>query len=171
MVDAQSNFRVNDRKRYRSRGFGTPSVSVGLTHAHVARATKTPAKVAKPKPAKPVAPIAKPPSPVGRLLATYDDLVDVCRARADELQISRIELDRLTGLADAHSSMLLARKYMKVFGPVSTGLMLDALGLRLLVVEDPKLTARTLKRRTPRHLQHVRYPRQLAAPTAQKPVP
>jgi hypothetical protein len=34
--------------------------------------------------------------------------------------------------------------------------MLDTLGLRLLVVEDPELTARTLKRRTPRKSSHLR---------------
>jgi hypothetical protein len=101
--------------------------------------------------------IARKASPVGRLIASYDDFVDVCRARADELEISRIELDRITGLADAHSSMLLTKKFMKVFGPVSTGLMLDALGLRLLVIEDAKLTARTLKRRTKRVSTHAHY--------------
>jgi hypothetical protein len=84
MVDAQSNFRVNDHTKYRSRGFGTPSVSISLSHAKVAREKKQPAKVAKPKP-KPAAavapPIAKPPSPIGRVIASYHDFVDVCRMR------------------------------------------------------------------------------------------
>jgi hypothetical protein len=154
-------------RRTHGRSFGN-SVSVNFTHAKVAR-EKPAAKAAKPKPAKPVAPpIAKPPSPVGRMIATYHDFIAVCRDRADELEISRLELDRITGLADAHSSMLLTKSYMKVFGPVSLPLMLHALGLRLLVVEDPKLTSRTLKLRTPRSTTHVRYPRQLAAPTAEK---
>jgi hypothetical protein len=41
--------------------------------------------------------------------------------------------------------------------------MLDTLGLRLLVVEDPELTARTLARRTKRHDEHVQYPLALPA--------
>jgi hypothetical protein len=157
MVDAQSNFRVNDRTKYRSRGFGSPSVSISLSHAKVAR-DRPPAKVAKPKPAAAVAPPpAKPPSPIGRVIASYHDFVDVCRARADQLEVSRVELDRLTGLADAHSSMLLTKSCMKIFGPVSLPLMLDVLGLRLLVVEDPDLTARTLRRRQRRLRSHAHY--------------
>jgi hypothetical protein len=134
--------------------FGS-TVSVNLTHAHVAR------EPAKPKPAPipaTIAPpaIAKPPSPVGRLIATYDDVIDTFRARADELALSRLEIDHLSGLAPAHSSHLLAKKFTQVFGPLSLPLMLDTLGLRLLVVEDPELTARTLKRRTPRKSSHLR---------------
>ncbi len=55
------------------------------------------------------------------------------------------------------------------FGPVSLLLMLDTLGLRLLVVEDPYLTARTLKRRTPRVRTHIRCPRELPGPVASEP--
>jgi hypothetical protein len=165
MVDAQSNFRVNDRTKYRSRGFGTPSVSVGLSHAHVCREKKPPTKVAKLKPAAAVAPpIAKPPSPVGRLIASYDDFISVCRDRADELEMSRLEIDHISGLSTGYASILLMKTPRKNFGPISLPLMLDVLGIRLLVVEDPKLTARTLKRRTKRLSSHAHYPRQLPAP-------
>jgi hypothetical protein len=161
-ADEQSSFRVNAREpQYsRRRGFG-PSVPVSLTHAKVARET------AEPKPAPPaIAPptIAKPPSPVGRLLATYDDVIDAFRARADELELSRLEIDHLSGLAQGHSSHLLAKKYTQRLGPVSLLLMLDTLGLRLLVVEDPYLTARTLKRRTPRCQSHLRVTRKIKEP-------
>ena len=139
--------------KYRGR-FGS-SVPVNLTRAKVAR------EPAEPKPAPIPAPIAspaiaRPPSPVGRLIATYDDVIDTFRARADELELSRLEIDHLSGLAPAHSSHLLAKKFTQVFGPLSLPLMLDTLGLRLLVVEDPELTARTLKRRTPRNSSHLR---------------
>jgi hypothetical protein len=77
-------------------------------------------------------------------------------ARADELELSRLEIDHLSGLAPAHTSHLISKKFTQIFGPVSLPLMLDTLGLRLLVVEDPELTARTLKRRTPRKSSHLR---------------
>jgi hypothetical protein len=149
------------------RGFGS-SVAINLTHARPAR-EKPPAPVEAPPIAPPT--IARPPSPIGRLIATYDDVVDVFRARADELELSRLEIDRLAGLADGHSSHLLAKKYTQRLGPVSLLLMLDTLGLRLLVVEDPDLTARTLKRRTPRIASHARCPRQLSVPIAPAPKP
>jgi hypothetical protein len=100
-VEPQSSFRVNEHEpQYygrRGRGFGS-SVPVNLSHAKVAREKKPVAE--KPKPAASAAPaIAKPPSPVGRLLATYDDVVDAFRARALELEISRLEIDHLAGLA------------------------------------------------------------------------
>jgi hypothetical protein len=99
------------------------------------------------------------------LIATYDDVVDVFRARADELELSRLEIDHLSGLASGHSSHLLAKRFTQRLGPLSLPLMLDTLGLRLLVVEDPKLTARTLKRRTPRKSSHLRVMRKLSAPS------
>jgi len=84
--------------------------------------------------------------------------------RADQLEVSRAELDRLTGLADAHSSMLLTKSCMKIFGPVSLPLMLQVLGMRLLVIKDAEWTNRTLKRRVKRVSTHAHYPRQLPTP-------
>jgi len=162
-VEQQSSFRVNEHKpKYRGR-FGS-GVPVNLTHAKVAR------EPAEPKPAPPaVVPpaIERPPSPVGRLIGTYHEFVDVCRDRADEMEISREEIDKIAGLADGHTAYLLARKFIKTFTPASLPLILDTLGLRLRVEEDPELTARTLKRRTQRDLSHVHYPRELSAPTAE----
>jgi hypothetical protein len=119
------------------------------------------------------APAIVPPtrSSVGRLIASYDEVIDAFRARADELELSRLEIDRLSGLADGHSSHLLAKKYTQRLGPVSLLLMLDTLGLRLLVVEDPVLTARTIKLRTPRCQSHLRVTRKLPAPPQDAPPP
>ena len=163
MADALAIIADDRPRRYHRPGYG---VSVNFTHAKVAREKKPPAPAA-PVEAPPIAAptIARPPSPIGRLIATYDEVIDIFRARADELELSRLEIDRLTGLADAHTSHLLARKFTQVFGPVSLPLMLDVLGLRLLVVEDPELTARTLKRRTPRKSSHLRVMRKLSAPS------
>jgi hypothetical protein len=145
------------------RGFGS-SVSTNLTHAKIAREKKPPTE---PKPAPVGAPAIVPPtrSSVGRLIASYDEVIDAFRARADELELSRLEIDHLSGLAQGHSSHLLAKKYTQRLGAISLRLMLDTLGLRLLVVEDPDLTARTLKRRTPRKSSHLRVMRKLSAPS------
>jgi len=159
-VERQTSFRANKQKpQYRGRlGSGVP---VNLSHAKVAREPAEP----KPIPA-PIAPptIAKPPSPVGRLIATYHEFVDVCRDRADEMEISRSEIDRIAGLPDGHSAHLLARKFIKHFTPGSLPLVLDTLGLRLRVEEDPELTARTLRRRKRRESSHAHYPRELPGP-------
>jgi hypothetical protein len=64
-------------------------------------------------------------------------------------------------LQSGYSSRLLALQPAKIFGPVSMGPTLETLGLRMMLVEDKTLTARTLERRTPRCEQHVRRPRQL----------
>ena len=82
-------------------------------------------------------------------------MIDAFRDRADELEISRPEIDRLTGLADAHASMLLTKSCMKVFGPRSLPLMLAVLGLRFRV--DPEQTALTLRRRERRIRSHAHY--------------
>jgi hypothetical protein len=159
------------RPRHNHRGFGS-SVSINLTNAKVAREKKPPAKTTAPVEAPPIDPptIQKPPV-VGRQVATYHDFVDVCRDRADELKISREEIDRISGLADGHAAHLLAKKFIKTFSPASLPLILDTLGLRLRVEEDPELTARTLKRRTQRVLSHVHYPREPSALPAPDPKP
>jgi hypothetical protein len=89
------------------------------------------------------------------VIASYDDFISVCRDRADELELSRLEIDHISGLSTGYASILLMKTPRKNFGPISLTLMLDALGLRLLVVEDPKLTAHTLKRRTKRVSSHA----------------
>jgi hypothetical protein len=141
--------------------FGS-TVPVNLTHAHVAREPAEPKPAPIPAPIAPPA-IAKPPSPVGRLIATYLDFVDVCRDRADEMEIPRSEIDRIAGLSDGHSAHLLAKQFIKTFTPQSLPLVLDTLGLRLRVEEDLELTARTLRRRKRRIRSHAHYPPQFPA--------
>jgi len=166
MTDALA---VNDSpRRTHGRGFGTPSVSIGLQRSHVAR-DKPPAKAAKPKPANAVVPtVAKPSHPpvVGRVLESYEEIIQAFRDRADDLEISRNELDGLTGLADAHCSMLLMKSPMKtpmkVFGPKSLPAMLRVLGLRFRIEEDVEQTALTLRRRKRRVSTHAHYGHQFS---------
>lgn len=66
---------------------------------------------------------------------TYDDFKNALRARADELQMSRATIDAF-GLPAGHAGNLLAPVPIKHIGPQSFGLLLTALGLKVLVVED-----------------------------------
>jgi hypothetical protein len=92
---------------------------------------------------------------LGRLITDYRGLVDACRARADELAISRLEIDRLGGLPVGYAGKLLGKdgglpgKEHKKMWPRSLELMLGVLGLKIILIEDDVATARTLALRTP----------------------
>ena len=160
MADALENHADDRPRRYHRPAFG---VAINFTNSKIAREKKPPVPVEAPPIAPPT--IARPPSPIGRLIATYDDVINAFRDRADELELSRLEIDHLSGLAQGHSSHLLAKKFTQIFGPISLPLMLNTLGLRLLVVEDSDRAARTIKRRTPRKSSHLRVMRKLSAPS------
>jgi hypothetical protein len=108
--------------------------------------TKTP-----PPPNPAPAPLAS--ANIGRAFSDYQTLVETCRARADELALSRLEIDRLAGLPTGYAGKLLGksehRKTKKKFGPISLEAMLGALGLKIILIEDEAATARTLALRTP----------------------
>jgi len=78
-------------------------------------------------------------------------LVETCRARAEELAISRLELDRLAGLPAGYSGKLLGRDgggpRQKRMWPAGLEAMIGALGLKILLIEDEAATARTLAQR------------------------
>src|SRR6266851_7511074 len=79
----------------------------------------------------------------------YSELIGALRDRAAELQLSREALGEIAGLPDRYMGHLLAKAPRKIFGPVSMGPTLQSLGLRMLLVEDTAMTARTLERRVP----------------------
>jgi hypothetical protein len=134
-------------RRHHDRPFG---VSVNLTHAKVAREPKPPAP--RPTSAKPkqprrqdVAPAIDQPSLEinGRVLAifsNYDGLQNAMRARTEDLQLTRLELDYLSGNQEGYSSKLLCG--MKKFGRQSLGNTLGAVGSYLALVEDPEQVAK-----------------------------
>jgi hypothetical protein len=116
---------------------------------------------------------------LGRLITDYRTLVETCRARADELELSRLEIDRLGGLPVGYAGKLLGkdggepgRKHKKMW-PVALESMLGVLGLKILLIEDEAATARTLALRTPVDRANQRFgnvsrltPKLLAPPTA-----
>ncbi len=79
-------------------------------------------------------------------------MVETCRQRAEELAISRLELDRLAGLAEGYSAKLLGSgkgKDPRRMWSFAFEAILGTLGLRVLIIEDEVAAARTLARREP----------------------
>ena len=90
---------------------------------------------------------------LGRMISDYRGLIETCRQRADELGISRLEIDRIGGLPSGYAGKLLGRDgggpRQKKMWPVSLEAMLGVLGLQVLLIEDSAAAARTLALRTP----------------------
>ena len=84
-----------------------------------------------------------------RMVADYSELLHALRDRAVEMQISRCEIDEISGLASGYAGKLLSLSPAKIFGPISMGPTLEVLGLRVVLVEDTGLTKATESRRTP----------------------
>ncbi|MGY8705122.1 hypothetical protein RAD16_05185 [Bradyrhizobium sp. 18BD] len=94
-----------------------------------------------------------------RQVHDYDGLRDAVRARVDQLNITRKCLDEVAGLPAGFSGKLLARgqaKDVKRFGLISLGLVLQATGLRLLLVDDREALARVEPMYEPRVANQVR---------------
>jgi hypothetical protein len=145
----------NKRKNRRAHAFGR-SVSPNMQHSKVAREKKVRPPAAQPLPK----PISKKPAPapsvaparLGQAITTYRILVETFRQRADELELSRSEIDRIAGLPSGYAGKILsvgAAKKPKRMGMISLENMLATLGLKIILIEDEAATARTLALRTP----------------------
>jgi hypothetical protein len=90
---------------------------------------------------------------LGRMISDYRGLIETCRQRADELGISRLEIDRIGGLPSGYAGKLLGRDgggpRQKKMWPVALEAMLGTLGLKIILIEDEAATARTLALREP----------------------
>jgi hypothetical protein len=150
-IAQQRALAVNERTRHGKFGW---RISPNIEHTAVQREKK---KVARPAPSdvKPAPPPTVPMrnnAALGRLISDYRGLLEAFRERAKELEISREGIDEIAGWADGYAGKLLggaAAKRRKIIGPLSLELLLAALGLKLILVEDPEATARTLARRDP----------------------
>jgi hypothetical protein len=75
-------------------------------------------------------------------IASYADLHRLMRVRADELQLSRLTIDRLAGLPSGYASKVLAPKPARGLSDRNLlGFMLPALGMKLVAVEDDEILA------------------------------
>jgi hypothetical protein len=72
----------------------------------------------------------------------YTELRSALRQRAEALDISWIEIDRISGISSGYSGAVLSETARKRIGLVNLGPILAALGLQLLVVENPDAMAR-----------------------------
>jgi hypothetical protein len=191
-IAEQTSLRVNERGRHGKFGW---NVSPSTERASAAREKKkTPKPIAtKPPPVesavKPSAASIRKTANLGRLITDYRTLVETCRARADELDLSRLEIDRLGGLPTGYAGKLLGkdggepgRRHKKMW-PVALESMLGVLGLKILLIEDDVATAKTLALRKPVDGRQQRFgnvcrisakllpkPSQLASP-AKEPAP
>jgi hypothetical protein len=120
---------------------------------------------------------------IARPIEGYRGLVETCRQRADELSLSRLEIDRLAGLPAGYSGKLLGKDNSvprkKRMWPASLEAVLGALGLQIIVIVDHAAASRTLSRRVPvdRTQQRVgeshwrtatKQPKEIAGPLAPK---
>jgi hypothetical protein len=98
---------------------------------------------------------------IARPVQGYKGLVETCRQRAEELAISRLELDRLAGLPSGYAAKLLGRDgagpQKKRLWPIGLESMLGVLGLKILIIEDEAATARTLALREPVDVRQQRF--------------
>jgi hypothetical protein len=97
---------------------------------------------------------------LGRMISDYRGLIETCRARAEEIGVSRLDIDRLGGLPAGYAGKLLGKaavddvsyprkKSSKKMWPVALEAVLGVLGLKILLIEDDAATARTLALRVP----------------------
>ena len=85
------------------------------------------------------------------MLGSEDDLRRAIRAYVEELNVPRLELDRVGGLARAHASKLLSLPPTKHFGSISFWSLAGAAGLKLILAVDPasRFPQKMSKRRRP----------------------
>ena len=88
-------------------------------------------------------------------IVEYSDFMQALRARVNELQIQGDSFCEFAGLARGYLSKLLTIRSVRRVGMQSMGPLLSAMGVKLVMIEDPAGTAR-LRRLPPRNPSYVR---------------
>jgi hypothetical protein len=101
------------------------------------------------------------------IVDSYESLVLTLRQRADEVNVSRLAIDDLSGMAAGYAGKILSLTGAKKIGPMSLFLVLPALGLRLAVVEDEDALAQIRRKTSPRDQNQVRYRHRTQSPPAE----
>lgn len=97
-----------------------------------------------------------------RTIADEADLVAALRARAEELNVSRAEIDRVAGLPSGYAGKMLCIPPVKYAGPQSFWNIAGALGLAVQLVVDPEATARFAGKMDQRDTKNARLRRMIA---------
>jgi hypothetical protein len=127
----------------------------GIERAKAARPSKlTLVSESAPKPCKQKPAPVEPATP--REVKDYDDLIELLRARANELQISRETIDFVGGLPDRLSSKVLSINKLRRIGMETLGPFLDALSLKLVAVVDDEAFERNRSRYVRRNESNTR---------------
>jgi hypothetical protein len=85
-----------------------------------------------------------------KVITSMAGILDVVRARRDELNISHETIDEIAGFPAGYTSKLLAPTPMRGVSHMSLGGVLGALAIGLVVVEDPGQRAKVEGRWRPR---------------------
>jgi hypothetical protein len=107
-------------------------------------------------------------TPFARVVYHYPAFIEAIRDRTVDLQISRLEIDRIAGLPTGFSGKALSRNPVKRIGLVSLGPLLETLGLIIMIVEDPAACDRTLARRAPVDVNNQRFGNKCNSPASLK---
>jgi hypothetical protein len=78
----------------------------------------------------------------GRHIRTYAQLMAAVRERAVELNTTREQIDHVAGLTPGYAGKILSRTLIKRMHWKTFDLVLPALGMMLIAVEDPEATAK-----------------------------
>jgi hypothetical protein len=82
------------------------------------------------------------------VIRNYADLIAALRARKEALDISLATIEAVGGLTLGHAGKLLSPKPSKGLGEISLALVLQTLGVKLVLVEDPQAAAKLRPRLT-----------------------
>jgi hypothetical protein len=88
------------------------------------------------------------------MIRSMEELLAALRARRDELQLTHERIDDIAGFASGYCGKLMAPIPIKNLGFMSFGLALDALGVALVMVENPEQIKRVANRWIPRLRPH-----------------
>jgi hypothetical protein len=72
----------------------------------------------------------------------YFDMQAIIRDRAAAFQVTREGLDDVAGIPNGYAAKLLAPYPIRFLGPKTMGPVLEALGLKLIAVEDPEAVSK-----------------------------
>lgn len=73
------------------------------------------------------------------IVRNYEDLLQIMRARAQELRLTRLDIDRLAGLTSGHAGKLLAARPIKKMANSTMEFLLPALGMKIVALEDQEV--------------------------------
>jgi hypothetical protein len=147
-VAQQTGIRVNEHTRHGKFGW---SIGPNIERASAPRERDKPP--ALPKKAAAVVAVGQPArrlTAVARTIGDYAEFLQVIRDRADEMGMSRLELDHQAGTQDGYSGKVLGPAKRRAYGMRTLGPTLGALGLKMLLIEDTAQTAKIMARRQPR---------------------